>query len=137
MAGVDGYGCQLQRSDMAGSPTFTAIAGVTNVGGPEIERETYDVTDHSSPDAWREFIGGLKDGGEVSIEVNYDPRVHDVLVADFDDELPRDYRVVWPAITGAQWDFKAIMTGFSPEGPHDDKLAAEVTFKVTGKPVLS
>lgn len=137
MAGVDGYGCQLQRSNMEESPTFTAIAGVTNLGGPEIEREAYESTHHGSPDGWREFVGGLKDGGEVSAEVRYDPRVHDALIADFEDDEPRDYRLVWPTITGAQWEFSAILTGFSPEGPHDDLLAAELTFKVTGKPVIS
>ncbi|MGW4641806.1 phage tail tube protein [Sphaerisporangium sp. NPDC004334] len=137
MSGVDGYGCQLQRSDMQVSPVFTSIAAVANIGGPEMEREAYDATHHSSPNGWREFVGGLKDGGEVSLELRYDPRLHDVLVGDFDDDEPRDYRLIWPAITGAQWDFKAIMTGFSPEGPHDDLLTAEITLKVTGQPVIS
>lgn len=138
MSGVDGYGCQLQRSDMAeSSPAFTSIAAVANVGGPELSRETYDATHHNSPDGWREFVGGLKDGGEVSLEVRYDPREHDVLVADLEDDEARDYRLIWPSITGAQWDFAGIMTGFSPEGPHDDLLTAEITIKVTGKPVLS
>ncbi|MGC5009748.1 phage tail tube protein [Streptosporangium sp. DT93] len=137
MAGVDGYGCQLLRSDGQVTPVFTAIAGVTNLGGPEIEREAYESTHHGSPDGWREYVGGLKDGGEISIEVRYDPRVHDALVDDFEDTEARDYRLVWPAITGAQWDISAILTGFSPEGPHDDLLAAELTLKVTGKPVLS
>ncbi|MGH3933639.1 MAG: phage tail tube protein [Pseudonocardiaceae bacterium] len=136
MAGVDGYGVQLQRSDMLGSPTFTAIANVSSLGGPEMERETYDVTAHDSPDGWREFVGGLKDGGEVSLEVYYDPDDHDFLIADFGDNNARDYKVVWPQGLGT-WSFKAFMTGFSPEAPVDDKLAAEVTFKVTGKPVIT
>ncbi|MFG1873391.1 phage tail tube protein [Sphaerisporangium sp. NPDC049003] len=135
--GVDGYGCQLQRSDMADPPGFAAIAGVVNVKGPEISRETYDSTHHASPDAYRQFVGGLKEAGEVSLEVRYDPRDHDVLIADFQDTEPRDYRLVWPAITGAQWDVKGIMNGFKPEGPHDDLLTAEITIKVTGKPVFS
>ncbi|MFR9807064.1 phage tail tube protein [Pseudonocardia sp. RS010] len=143
MAGVDGYGVKLERSDMADpSPVFTAIANVTNVGGPEIERETRDVSAHDTPDGWKEFIGaGLKDGGELSLEVNYDPRVHDTLVADFDDDLPRDYRLSWPPDSSGDpigvWELSLILTGFSPEGPVDDKLAAELTFKVNGKPVIS
>ncbi len=137
MSGVDGYGCQLQRSDMAVAPVFTSIAGVANVGGPDLQRETYDATHHASPEAYREFVGGLRDGGEVSLEIRYDPREHDVLAADLDDDVARDYRLIWPAITGAQWDFKGWLTGFSPEGPHDDLLTAEITIKVTGKPTLS
>ncbi|GAA1015899.1 hypothetical protein Aple_010750 [Acrocarpospora pleiomorpha] len=137
MSGVDGYGCQLQRSDMGSPATFTTIAAVTNIGGPEIERETYESTAHDTPDAYREYIAGLKDGGEVSIELRYNPNEHDSLLEDLDDTEARDYQLVWPQITGAMWSFKAWLTGFSPEGPHDDLLSAEVTFKVTGKPVIS
>ncbi|MFF4610317.1 phage tail tube protein [Streptomyces albidoflavus] len=137
MAGLDAFGIALQRSDMAPTtPVFTAIANVTSVSGPEIERETYDVTSHDSVDGWREFIGGLKDGGEVSLELNYDPRVHDDLVADFEDTEARDYKLVFPLSLGT-WEFKALLTGFSQEAPVDDKLSAELTFKVTGKPTIT
>ncbi|MCM2580444.1 phage tail tube protein [Streptomyces meridianus] len=136
MAGLDGYGTQLERSDMAATPVFTAIANVTSINPPSMERETQDVTAHDSPDAWREFIGGLKDGGEVSIDVNYDPREHDDLIVDFGDAAPRDYKVVWPGTLGS-WEFKALLTGFEPEAPHDDKLAASLTFKVSGKPTIT
>ncbi|MFJ2209325.1 phage tail tube protein [Streptomyces microflavus] len=136
MAGLDAFGTQLQRGDGAGPEVFTAIANVTDITPPAIERETLDVTTHGSPDQWREHIGGLKDGGEVSIDINYDPRIHDVLVDDLDDPNPRSYKVVWPGTLG-DWAFKAILKGFEPEAPHDDKLAASLTFKVSGKPVLN
>ncbi|MFC5997109.1 phage tail tube protein [Pseudonocardia hispaniensis] len=134
MAGLDAFGTLLERGD--GTPTvYTPIANVTNIEGPETERDTYDVTAHDSPDAWREFIGGLKDAGEVTAEINYDPADHDTLLADYADAQPRDWRITWP--TGATWALKAILTGFSAEAPHDDKLAAEITLKVSGKPALT
>lgn len=136
MAGLDAFGVALQRSDMATTPVFTSIANVTSVSGPEIERETYDVTAHDSEDGWREFIGGLKDGGEVSLEVNYDPRKHDDLVADFEDTEARDYKLVFPGTLGS-WQIKAFLTGFSSEEPVDDKMSGELTFKVTGKPTIT
>jgi len=137
MAGLDAFGTQLQRGDGATpTETFTAIANVTDITPPGIERETYDVTAHDSPDAYREFIGGLKDGGEVEIEINYDPREHDDLVADFADTEPRNYKIVWPSTLG-NWAFAAILTNFEPEAPHDDKLAASLTFKVSGKPTIT
>ena len=137
MAGLDAFGTQLKRGDGA-TPTevFTAIANVTDITPPALERETLDVTSHGSPDAWREHIGGLKDGGEVEIEINYDPREHDALVADLEDEDPRNYKVVWPKSLG-EWSFAAILTNFEPEAPHDDKLAASLTFKVSGKPTIT
>ncbi|WP_223772948.1 phage tail tube protein [Streptomyces sp. 135] len=139
MAGLDAFGISFQRSDMTPTtPTFTAIGNVTSVSGPEIERETYDVTAHDSVAGWREFIGGLKDGGEVSLELNYDPRKHDDLVEDFEDTEARNYKLVFPATAGGgSWAFKAILTGFTQEAPVDDKFTGELTFKVTGKPTIT
>ena len=136
MAGIDALGTQLQRSDMAGSPTFTAIANVTEIEGPEFERETIDVTAHDSPNGYREWLGGLKDGGEVSLTVNYDPGDHDAIFDDLGDTVARDYKVVWPGGIG-NWAFKAFLTGFSPSAPIDDKLSAELTLKVTGAPTIT
>lgn len=137
MSGLDAFGIALKRSDMATpTATFTTIGNVTNVSGPETERETYDVTAHDSVDGWREFIGGLKDGGEVSLELNYDPRKHDALMADYADTLPRDYKLTFPGTLG-EWALKLILTGFKQEAPVDDKLSAEIKFKVSGKPAIT
>ncbi|MCD0450765.1 phage tail tube protein [Actinocorallia sp. API 0066] len=138
MAGIDGFGTKFLRGNGA-TPTeaFVAIAEVTNVTPPGMSRDTYDVTSHDSPNRRREFIGGLVDAGEVSIEINYDPALHDVLVADFDDVDPRNYQIQFPDPALTTWTFAAIMTGFEPEAPHDDKLSASVTFKVSGAPDLS
>jgi len=137
VAGLDAFGTQLKRGDGAGPEVFTAIARVSNISPPSTARETYDVTAHDSPDAWREFIGGLKDGGEVSIDVQYTPSVHDVLLDDYDDDEPRNYQVVFPDTDATTWSFAAVMNGFSSQAPVDDKLSATITFKVSGKPVLS
>jgi predicted secreted protein len=76
----------------------------------------------------------LKDGGEFSFDVNYDPTIHNVLQEDFDDPQPRDYRLVLPTPPGGQWEFTAFITGMELEFPHDDKMTASMTFKVSGKP---
>ncbi|MGW3674638.1 phage tail tube protein [Streptomyces sp. NPDC005166] len=136
MAGLDAFGIALKRGDGLTPETFATIGNVTSVKGPEIERETYDVTAHDSIDGWREFVGGLKDAGEVSIEINYDPRVHDPMVVDFADTIPRNYKMIFPGTLGS-WDLKLILTGFSQEAPVDDKLSAELKFKVSGKPAIT
>ncbi|WTW96606.1 phage tail tube protein [Streptomycetaceae bacterium NBC_01309] len=137
MSGIDGFGTQFARGDGAGPEVFTALANVTNISGPGLSRETIDVTAHDSPNQWMQFLGGLKDAGEVSVDVNYDPAEHDTLIADFDDEEPRNYRVVFPDTGTTTWEFAGIMTGFEPDAPYDDKLTASLTFKVTGPPTLS
>lgn len=138
MAGINGKGAALQRGDGA-TPTevFTTIANTTSIEGPGIEREDIDVTAHDTENNYMEFVPGLVDGGEVEIEVNYDPAEHDSLVADFDDTDARNWRLVFPDPDATTWSFSGFLTEFTPEAPYDDKLAASITLKVTGKPSLS
>lgn len=138
MAGLDGFGAVLSRSDMASSPTFTEVANVTSISGPSISRNTYDVTSHDQADSYMEFIGGLKDGGEVSFDLNWDPTdaTHASLFSDLDDTVPRDYTLALPADI-AEFAFEGILTEFSPSLPVDDKLTASVTYKINGKPTLT
>lgn len=131
MAGERAFGTQLQRFN---DSTFEVIASVTGISGPGLKRDTIDVTAHDSPEGWMEFLGSLKDGGEVSCDINRRPAVHDTLVADFDDDDPRTYRIEWPS--GAAWTFDAILTAYEPDSPYDDKLSASITFKVTGQPTV-
>lgn len=120
---------------MAVTPVFTALAGITNIGGPGNSREILDVTAHDSADGYREFLGGVKDPGELSCDVNYDPSVHDVWLDDLDDSDPRDYKLTFP--DGTIWAIQAFLTSFEPSAPFDDKLTASAGFKVTGKPVIT
>lgn len=135
MSGMDGFGTSLARGNGADPEVFAVIAGVTNISGPGISREVLDVTGHDSPDAYREFLGGLKDPGEVSADINYRPAVHDQFVDDLDDEEPRNYKLVFP--DGTEWAFPAILTNFEPTAPMDDKLTASITWKVSGKPEIT
>lgn len=138
MAGLDAFGTQFTRSDMAATtPVFTPLANCTGITPPAIKRDTIEVTSHTSPEGWKEYLGGLKDGGEVKLDVNYDPRVHDDLVAeDLASGDPRDYKVVFPGTLG-EWAFTAVLTGFEPDAPVDDALTASLTYQVSGKPTLS
>jgi predicted secreted protein len=138
MAGLDAFGASLLRSDMLESPTFEEIANVTSITGPSISRNVYDVTAHDSPDSYMEFIGGLKDGGEISFELNWNPEndTHAALFSDLDDLVPRDYQLVLPQDI-ATFDMTAILTAFEVGLPVDDKLTASVTYKITGSPGLT
>lgn len=136
MAGIDAFGTKFQVEDPITPGTFTDVANVTNVTLPAIERETLDVTAHDSADGYMEFLGGLKNGGEMSVEVNYDPSAHDALASHMDDGAPKNYKVMFPGSLGS-WAFTAVMTGFAPEAPYDDKLSAEISFQVSGKPTLT
>lgn len=134
MPGLDAFGVVLEREATIGGGDFVAIANIESLGGPGIEREQIDVTSHDSPEQWEEFVFGIKRTGEVSCDVNYDPSEHDFLFDDFDTPEPRAYRIRWPDPAETVWNFQAGLTGFEPDAPHDDKLTASLTFKLSGIP---
>ena len=138
MAGDFYFGAEFQRGDGA-TPTeaFTAVADILDISGPTVEVEEIDVTSHGSPNRWREFIPGLKNGGEVTFELNFqaDETTHTQIQTDINSNQVRNYRIVLPAIdaTTYQWTFAGFPTAFEPEVPFEDKATASVTFKVTGQ----
>lgn len=140
MAGIDAFGTQFKR-DSDGAGTYVTIANVSDLSGPSRSREAIEVTAHDSPDQYREFVKGLKDGGEVTITINYDPanNTHSALDADFEEDDLRDYQVV--VLPGEAdehtWAFSGLITSIGDEFPVDDRMEREVTFKISGKPTLS
>jgi predicted secreted protein len=129
MAGIDAFGTIWEVELTAA--VFTAVAEVTNVGFLDVSAETIDVSSHDSADQWREFVAGMKDAGELSMEVNYDPALHGTIFAELGGDA-KGHRITLPDAGGATVEFDAIVTGFSGSAPFDDKLAATITIKVTG-----
>jgi predicted secreted protein len=140
MAGKDAFGTQFLR-DTTGAGVFAKIANVTDISGPSRSREAIEVTAHDSPDKYREYIKGLKDGGEVEITLNYDPGAtsHTALDADFEEDDLRDYQVIiLPGDPDEHtWEFSALITDLGDEYPTEDKMERTATFKISGKPTLT
>ncbi len=137
------FGTQLQIGDGA-TPTeaFTTIAEVMDISGPGLQQGTVEVTTHSSTNRYREFLATLKDGGEVSFDINYLPAngTHDPttgLLKKYEDGTIANYQLIFPDTAATQWDFSGIVTGFEPSEPVDGALTASVTLKISGSPTLA
>lgn len=143
-----GFGAELQKGLGDSPETFVTILGIKSISGPEISRETHDVTTMTSPSGWREFIGGLKDAGEVSFEANWLPRDHtqgqqdNGFMAEFDRdscESRGNWRILVPACEGepeVYLQFGGIVTGQNITLPMDDVMAFTGKIKVSGRPEL-
>lgn len=129
-----GHGTSFALATLGAPSVYTALGEVTSITPPPIKRDIIDVTHMESPEGWREFIGGLKDGGECSLDLNFVPgsATDDTLVAMQVEVSPRNVEITFP--NGASWKFAAFCTGYTPTAPVDDKMTATATFKVTGKP---
>jgi len=118
-----------------------AIAEITNITGPEMSLETIDVTSHDSANDFREFIGGLLDGGEVQIEGNFiagDTSGQIGLQTDLLAKTVQTFVLTFPTSVTATWTFTALVTRFKPSDfPMDDAQRFSATLKITGKPVLA
>jgi predicted secreted protein len=131
-----GYGVLFKIGNGASPEVFTTVAEVTSITPPSLARDAIDATHEESPSGWREFIGGLKDGGEVSIELNFIPghATTAILLAEI-EAAAGNKQIVFT--TGEIFSFSALCTAFEPEAPMDDKMVATATYKVTGKPTLA
>ena len=115
------------------------IAEVTSITGPEKTLNAVDVTHLTSPNTYKEFIGGLRDGGEVTIEGNFypgDTNGQIGLSSDLDAATVQDFTITFPVATGTTWTFKGLVTKFGTGAPLDDKLPFSVSIKITAKPTL-
>lgn len=135
-----GYGTLFQTGNGSSPETWTTFGEVTNVTPPNISRDSIDASHEQSFGAYREFIAGMTDGGEVSIEFNLVPggAGATALMAEFDlqgTSAQKSRRIYFP--DGSTWEFEAFLTGFQSESPLDDKMTGTATFKITGKPYLT
>jgi len=117
----------------------TAIAELTAIGGPTISADTLDVTSHDSPDGYREFLQGLRNAGEISIEGNFIPgnAGQVALTTDLNDGSSDAYTITFPTAMATTWTFSAIVTAFDTDAPFDAKASFRATLKITGKATLN
>jgi predicted secreted protein len=132
-----GVGASFKRGDGTSSESFAAIAEVNSIEGPSMSADTIDVTSLDSTGGYREFITGFRDGGEVTLEMNFTRDGYLAMLADFEAGLNVNYQIVLPDTGATTFDFAGLVTALSMSVPTDDKVTASVTIKVDGQPTVT
>jgi hypothetical protein len=133
MSGKAAFGTVLK---MGATPA--AIANITRIGGPQFSTETIDVTSHDSGSAYREIVPTFLSAGEVALDLNFDPTktshkdITGGLLNVWKNRTLEDFVIEFPVTPTASVAFEAYVTGFEPDSPFDDKLAASVTLTISG-----
>ena len=127
---ISGVGTVFQR--WSGS-VWEKIAEVNSISGPSMTRDFIDVTSLDSTGGFREFITGFRDGGTVSLTMNFTRTSYDKMLLDFEDDEPHYYEIVLPDDVNTSFEFCGYVTELPLEIPTDDKITANVTIKVSGK----
>lgn len=139
-----GFGIHLSRGDGASPEVFTPIAELIDLSTPSMVKDQVEATHTDSPDGFREFIPGLKDGGEFSATCNFLPsdatqgNATGGALNDFINETAtRNWRITFPGSPTVTWTFKATITGYEVTAPMDDRMTVQLTFKVAGAPTIA
>lgn len=122
-----------------GGGTYIAIAEVTGFAGPTTEANEIEVTTLAS--TTKEFIAGLADNGEVTMEVNAVPSdtQHNQVRSDIIAGTTRSYQIDFAdgSITNTTYTFDAFVKSFPFSAAADDKLAGTITLRISGDIVIA
>lgn len=122
--------------------TNVPIGELTNIGGIGLTADTIEVTSHDSTSRFREFLQGIRDGGEISIEGNHVPSddgqaaMYTHFNGDGDGGGLEAMIITFP--DASNWTFNAIVTNYQAgDAPYDGKLGFSATLKISGVPNFS
>ena len=131
------FGSELQIGDTNYLPIYATIASLKTIGGPDMSAETVDVTNHQSPNRFREFVKSVIDGGECTADVIWDP----------DEATHQDVRDALKSVDSRMFninevfsgnpvvEFEGFVTDASFERDAEDAVTGSISIKVTGEPL--
>lgn len=134
-----GYLTKLQRRISTGPDVYQDVAQVRDLSGPAGASDQIEVSHRGY--TWRRYVGGMKDGGEVSFDIVFDPNLasHDPSVAGsmwalLESGERSTYRIVFPGVATATTTatFDAFVSNFEISAPLEDGLTADLTLKMSG-----
>jgi len=115
--------------------TAVDVAFIQSIGGSDATRASVDVTTFDSTAKWSEFITGLLDGGEITVELLYDETQYDL----WDDRLAavaEVWKITFP--DSSTYTFTGFVTAVGkPSAGTGDALTYNMTIKITGVPVFA
>lgn len=134
---MSGVGVRFMKSNMATSPVFTAIAQINDIDGPSRTRKTISTTSLDTTGGYETFIGGFRDGGTITCNMNFTNASYAAMVAEYELEVACNYEIRFPDTAKTCLQFAAIVTDVGMKIPKDDKISAPVTLKISGKVTLT
>lgn len=111
------------------------VGELTAINGIEPTKGTTETT--TLDKSWRTYRGGLKDGGEVSVEGYYKKADAGqvALKTAFDSDTEDSHVITFP--NGATWTFNGIVTAYKiGDANLDDNIAFSATIKISGEPTF-
>jgi|GEM_PF-3008336 len=126
---------QFEVGTAASPQVLTAIEEVFSVSGVGKTNDLVDVTNFDSPTGTKEYIAGLADGSEISVEANYIPSAthQAVVMTAVDSGATRLCRLRYTGSSPEKrFSFSGVCIGYEITPSPDSQNQIAFTFKVTG-----
>ena len=131
---IAGVGTEFRRWN---GSNWVNIAEINSITGPGKTRDTIDVTSLDSTGGYREFIGGFRDGGTVTLPMNFTRSTYELMNTDFESDVLQNYEILLPDAELTSFEFEGLVTELGLGVPADDKISADVTIKISGQVVIN
>jgi predicted secreted protein len=116
----------------------TTVSELTSIKPPSFESDDIDVTTHTNTTKFKEYIKGLTDAGEVSIEGNMNYTDYGTVYASAVTTTLQSITITLPTSPSVTtFTCNGYVKGLECEAPVDDKISYSATVKITGKPTLT
>ena len=116
----------------------TTVSELTNISLPNFASDDIDVTTHNSANYFREYIKGLTDAGEITLEGKMNYTDYGTVMAGLNTLSLYSATILLPtAPSKTQWIANVYVKGVEGDAVFDDAINFSATCKITGKPSLS
>lgn len=130
---ISGMGVKFYRWKTTAPIGWVAIAEISAIDGPSKTRETIEVTALDSVGGYREYIPSLREGGTISLTMNYTRATYNTMNTDFESNDTQNYLIAVPDTENTMFEFEGLVTELPLGMSVGDKITANATIKVTGK----
>lgn len=136
MAEYSGYGTTLS---IYVTNAYVAVAQIRDLSGPAMALDTPEVSHRDS--AWKKFVAGQIDPGEVTFDIVYDPDANSHkagalggLAYALLNRRREQFKITFPDAAAATTAiFYGFVSKFTPKEPMNDALTADLTIKIDGE----
>ena len=126
---ISGIGAKLRY--LNGS-VYEELGEVVKISGPSKSRATIDATHLGSTGGYKEFIGGLRDPGNVTFTLNFTRAAYDLVNTMFESDVLESYQLLLPDPENTSLEFDGLVTELPLNVPPEDRITCDVTIKVSG-----
>ncbi len=142
-SGQAAAGTLLQLANTLSPETFSTVARITDINGPQMTVKEADTTSHSTVPSgggpvWDTYIPTINSGGKVQLKlfIKTDNANDRLLASTFANRTINDWRIVEPDSLNSIIQFSAFITTFKLNHPIVGAVTADIELRITGAPTL-